>query len=509
MAWLRSVPLVVLLIAVAGIAMLVPAFHAVTLGKTAIAGAFAQAAFLTVAGAAILATATAGWRPRNPVQAQFLSLVAAYAVLPPILAVPLTQVMPGVGFSEAWFEMVSSLTTTGASLLPPGVRTPQPVHLWNALVGWLGGLLVLVAAAAILAPLNLGGLEVADPRPVGRPSQASLPIHGGPDTGQRLATAVGLVAPAYALLTLVLWVGLLLTGQSGLPALVHAMGTLSTSGISPMGGIERAPSGWPGEALILLFLVFAVTRRALPGAASGSAMGGRRHAIRHDEELRIALIAIVALALFLTARHWITAVGAGEAEGWRVALRAFWARLFTVASFLTTTGYVAADWGEAFDWSGLAPTALLLAGLAMIGGGVATTAGGIKLLRVLALYRQGRHEVERLLDPALVAGGGDRGRRLRGDGAYLAWLAFMLFLFSLCGGVAALALAGLRFEPALVLTISALSTTGPLAVVAGSPEFGWATLDAGPRAILACVMILGRLELLAIVAVLMPASWRR
>ena len=502
---LRHLPLIVVLLGVAGLAMLAPAIHALTLGKIALAGVFGQSALLTLTGAAVLAAATAGYRPRYAGRSQILSLVAAYLLLPPVLAWPLAQAMPQLGYSAAWFEMVSSLTTTGASLLPPGVRTPQPVHLWNALVGWLGGLLVLVAAAALLAPLNLGGLEVANPRPVGRPAQAASPIHGGVEAGARLALTLRLLAPAYAGLTLALWVGLLLAGQTGLPALAHAMGTLSTSGISPVGGLERAGSGRLGEALILGFLVFAITRRALPGGR----MPDSARRFHHDEEVRLAVVLVVGLAALLTVRHWVVAMGEGEAEGVATALRTFWARLFTLGSFLTTTGYIAGDWREAFGWSGLRPPALLLAGVAMVGGGVATTAGGIKLLRILALYRQGRHEVERLLDPALIAGGGARARHLRSDGAYLAWVAFMLFLLSLCGGVAALALAGLGFEPALLLTISALTTTGPLALAAGSVDYSWARLDEGPRAILAVIMVLGRLELLAVVALLVPESWRR
>ncbi|MGY6411845.1 MAG: potassium transporter TrkG [Alkalilacustris sp.] len=502
---LRDLPLLVVLVAVAGVAMLVPAFHALTLGKAEIAAIFAKSGFLTVTAAAVMAAATMGYRPRNVGRSQILSLVGAYAVLPPILAWPMVQAMPQLTFAQAWFEMVSSLTTTGASILPPGVRTPQPVHLWNALVGWLGGLLVLVAASAVLAPLNLGGLEVANPRPVGRPAFAASPIHGTADAAQRLWLSVRVLVPGYAVLTLALWVGLLLAGQTGLPAIAHAMGTLSTSGISPVGGLERAGSGWVGEALILLFLVFSVSRAAFPGGLPLD----RSRALWRDEELRIAVVLVLGLAALLTLRHWIAASAEGEAEGLVTALRTFWARVFTLASFLTTTGYVAGDWGWAFGWSGLGPPALLLAGLALIGGGVATTAGGIKLLRIHALYRQGRHEVERLIDPALVAGGGERARHLRGDGAYLAWLAFMLFLLSLSVGVAALALMGLRFETALVLTISALSTTGPLALAAGAPDFAWVRLGDGPRAVLAVVMVLGRLELLAIIALLVPEGWRR
>lgn len=501
----RDVPLLVVLVAVAGAAMLVPALHALTLGKGALAMIFAKGGFLTLTAAALLAAAMAGYRPRNPARSQILSLIGAYLLLPPLLAWPLAQAVPGLGFAPAWFEMVSSLTTTGASLLAPGAATPAPVHLWTALVAWLGGLFVLVAAGAVLAPLNMGGFEVAHPRPVGRPAFSASPIHGSADAAQRLWVAVRVVAPAYAGLTLALWMALQMAGAPPLAALVHAMGTLSTSGLSATGGLDGAGAGRAGEVLVVLFLFFAVTRRALPGALESD----HRRALHREEELRLALLLVAGLALVLTLRHWAVTASEGEAAALLTALRSFWARLFTLASFLTTTGYLAGDWAEAYGWSGLGPPALLLAGLAMIGGGVATTAGGIKLLRVLALYRHGRHEVERLLDPALVAGGGERARHLRSDGAYLAWVAFMLFVMSLCASVAALSLAGLRFEPALILAISALSTTGPLAVAAGAPDFAWAGLEAGPRAILAAVMVLGRLELLAVVALLVPEGWRR
>lgn len=498
---LHDLPLIVVLLGLAGLAMLVPAGFALATGEARLAGVFARSALLAAAGAAVLGAATAGYRPQAAERSQLLSLVLAYAVLPPVLAWPVAEAMPGLGFGRAWFEMVSSFTTTGASLLPPGAATPAPVHLWNALVGWLGGFFVLLAATALLAPLNLGGLEVANPRPVGRPPFAASPIHQATDAGLRLAATARLLAPVYAALTLALWIGLLMAEESAFVALAHAMGILSTSGISPVGGIETAAAGRAGEALMLGFLVFAVTRRSLPGAA----LADRRRRFHRDAELRLAVVLVLGLALVLLIR----AEAAGADDGIVEGLQTFWGAVFTLASFLTTTGYVSADWAGGLERAGLAPPALLLAGLAMVGGGVATTAGGIKLLRVLALYRHGRHEMERLVEPSLVAGGGERARHLRTDGAYLAWVAFMLFVLSLAGAVAALAVAGLGFEAALVLAIAALSTTGPLAAAAGDPGMSYAALTAGQQALLAAIMVLGRLELLAIAALLVPESWRR
>src|SRR5690606_30428644 len=91
---------------------------------------------------------------------QLLTLVSAYLALPLLLAVPFALAAPGQGYFSAYFEMVSSLTTTGASLYDDPALLPPSLHLWRALVGWIGGLFIWVMAAAVFQPLNLGGYEV-------------------------------------------------------------------------------------------------------------------------------------------------------------------------------------------------------------------------------------------------------------------------------------------------------------------------------------------------------------
>jgi trk system potassium uptake protein TrkH len=143
-----------------------------------------------------------------------------------------------------------------------------------------------------------------------------------------------------------------------------------------------------------------------------------------------------------------------------------------------------------------------------MGGGVATTAGGLKLLRVYALYKHGAREIDRLIHPHAVAGAGRLGRRIRREGAYIAWVFFMLFVLSLAGVMVALAATGLSFEASLVLGLSALSTTGPLAAVAGSAPIAYLALSDAAKLILAAAMILGRMETLVLIAVFNPAFWR-
>jgi trk system potassium uptake protein TrkH len=215
----------------------------------------------------------------------------------------------------------------------------------------------------------------------------------------------------------------------------------------------------------------------------------------------------VPLALFL--RHWLGAIETDEMRNLAAAAHALWGALFTTLSFLTTTGYESADWGAARSWSGLGTPGLILLGLALVGGGVATTAGGVKLLRVYALFRHAERELERIVHPNSIGGAGTAARRMRGEGAYVAWIFFMLFAFSIAIVTAALALTGLEFEPSMVLTIAALTTTGPLAGTAAETPVSWSALGPAAKVVLGAAMVLGRMETLAILALLAPAGWRK
>ena len=313
------------------------------------------------------------------------------------------------------------------------------------------------------------------------------------------------LAPIYISLTGVLWVMLMVAGDAPLVAICHAMATLSTSGISPLeAGVADATSGFGGEVLILIFLVFALSR--LTFTSDGRQDGWP--ALVRDPELRlgIGLIAIIPTLLFL--RHWLATIDEGAEVTLLEGIVGLWGAVFTVASFLTTTGFESAAWGDARAWSGLDATGLVLMGLAVFGGGVATTAGGVKLLRVYALVKHGQREMDKLVSPSSVGGSGHVARRFRREGAYVAWVFFMLFALSIALLSTLLAYFGLSFEDALILTIASLSTTGPLVDVASDVPIDLIGLAPAAKATLTAAMVLGRLETLAIIALLNPEFWR-
>ncbi len=503
MARILDLPLLVILMGLGALAMLLPSAHAASLRDWQVARVFLFSAVVFLLLTTMIAIASSRYRPRDASRSQLAALIGAYAILPLMLAVPFNEAVADTSYFNAWFEMVSSFTTTGATLYDTPDRLAPSVHLWRALVGWMGGFFVLVSAAAILAPLNLGGVEVISGRQPGR--EAAGQIDRVANASARLVHHTLLIFPAYTGLTLILWVALLTVGENGLNALCYALSTLSSSGIMPGERLPQSPVGVPTEMLIFLFLFIGITRRSLPGAV----LVDRTRPIWADHEVRLAGVFLIVVPGVLFLRHWVGAIEADDAQNLGAALHALWGAVFTTLSFLTTTGFESSGWASARAWSGLGTPGLILLGLAMIGGGIATATGGLKLLRVYALARHGERELNRLVYPSSIGGGGEAQRRLRNDGAYAAWIFFMLYALTLAVFVALLALANIRFEPALVLAVASISTTGPLASLATATPIRYAELGPEVKAILAVAMMIGRLEVLAILAMLSPGTWRR
>ncbi|MAM24881.1 MAG: potassium transporter TrkH [Rhodobacteraceae bacterium] len=502
---IMNLPLFLLLFGATVLSMMVPALHALVLNDHDTSRAFFYASLLGLVVFTLIAVAHAGRIGREGPLTQLLSLFSAFVFLPVIMAVPFLEALPTTRFTNAYFEMVSALTTTGATMFKEPGRLNDTLHLWRAQVGWMGGLLMWIAASAILAPLHLGGFEVTAQAEPGRREPAAGIRNAPVDPRHRLIRVTKSLLPLYSGLTLVLFLLLLIGGEVPLVALSHAMSVMATSGISPIGGVQNSTAiGVTGEAVMMLFMIFALSRLTFSKDTITATQGG----LRTDPEFRIGIAVIAGVPLLLFARHWIGAYDVAAEENLYEAGLALWGALFTVMSFLTTTGFVSEHWAEARSWSGLATPGLILMGLALIGGGVATTAGGVKLLRVFALYQNGVREMERLVHPNSVSGAGAAGRRLQSNGAFIAWIFFMLFALSLAGVTLLLTLIGASFDEALVMSVASLSTTGPLIEYADDAPIRLIELKMAAKYVLCGAMILGRLETLAIIALLTPNLWR-
>jgi len=469
---------------------------------------FLSCAVFTGFAAATLGVALGSGTRRIGAGAELRELVACWVLIPVFAAVPMWLRTPFVGFGGAWFDMLCAFTTTGGTVYAEPDKVPPAIHLWRGIMAWFGGLMTLTAAFSVLGPRNLGGIEVSirsDALPDAAGAGVLLQGRSIAPVEDRLLRALRTVLPVYAGLTAA--VGLLFSalGQSGISSAVHAMAVLSTSGISPhLQGLAAAASV-QGEMCAAVFLVLASTRLTF----SPARRTGRLRRWTRDPELLLMgfLVAATTLALFL--RHWFGALSTDTPETGIDALQALWGSIFTALSFVTTTGFVSAFWQSASDWSGLDNPGLVLLGLCAIGGGAATTAGGIKLIRGYALLRHGYRELERIAQPNSVLATGSRLRGIMREGAFLAWAFVMLYIVAIFAAVIALTMTGMSFEDALIAAIAAISNTGPAFAVVAPGDIDFPRLAESQRAILGVAMVLGRLETLAAISLFSTGTWSR
>lgn len=502
MQWLKKQPLFVLLLGIAALAMYIPMVFSIRLEDWLYARTFFYHGtfFLIITGFLSIAFSTHTLSQKSA--SRILDLFSSFIFLPIFLAMPFDYLVPQIGLGDAYFEMLSCLTTTGATLFTDPKSLPDVLHLWRAIVGWSGGFLMLVVALGIFQPVGLGGFEVYDRS---HDKSALETRIKRADMRSRMVNYTVEIFPVYLLLTVVMSLLLIVNGDRPLVAVIHSMSTFSTSGISNVGGISGSHSGVLGEIVIALFLIFAVSRFMYQHDSDGRGM--RR--LRRDKEVNLMLICVIVIPLLLFLRHWSSAYEISSEMDITTALSALWGGVFMVLSFLTTTGFESEYWSASRDWSGLGTSGLILMGLCVMGGGIATTAGGVKLLRIYALYKHGMREMQRLSFPNSVVGSGNSARSFRREGAYAAWIFFMLFLLSIALIMLGLSLTGIKFQDSLILAISGLSTTGPLVNVAGDGLVEFVSMSGFAKSIYCVAMILGRLEALAVIAVLNPSFWQK
>ena len=504
---LYRVPVVGLMLGALAVLMLVPMCLGVISADWKVARSFLYTSLFTLTVAIAVGLVTQRASPAAA-RGELLRLLLAWLVLPVFAALPVAMVTPAVGYDGAWFEMVASLTTTGGSVYGDLDSVPAAIHLWRGVVGWFGGLITLIAAYAILAPRRLGGFEIesaASRNAVVNDMQFVALGASTPPLSERIGRAMRVVFPIYFGLTAGLAIAFHILGQGGLHSSVHAMAILSTSGISP------SPQGLASADSLIAELLAAVVMalaalRLLFGRAS---QAGVARSWRSDNELNLMLGLVVLATLLLFGRHWAGALTVEVETSISGVFAAIWGNVFTTLSFLTTVGFVSSDWAQARDWSGLENPGLILLGLCTIGGGAATTAGGIKLIRAYALLRHGLRELDRIAQPISIIGVGSSMRGMMRRGAVIAWTFVMLYFITLLASITALTAAGLKFEDALIAATASLSNTGPIYELLTQDDLGFSGLDQVARLVLGLTMIIGRFEVLALVSLFNADIWKK
>jgi trk system potassium uptake protein TrkH len=400
-------------------------------------------------------------------------------------ALPFVFCEPGMGFIDAFFESMSGFTTTGSTVMPDVEAWPRAVLLWRSVTQWLGGIGIVVLFVAVLSFLGVGSRSLMQ-------HESSLNISD--TTATRIHDVAITLLKIYLGLSLTCGLGLWALGMTPFDAVCHAMTTISTGGFSTHNASvaffdSLAIEGWltvfmlAGSVSFMLY-VFVANRNW--------------NRIRAEEEARYYLLFLLVACVATGLNVWLSGDGTGFFNGLR---RAF----FTIVSISTTTGFGTEDYDQ---WPTFSK--LFLLGLMAVGGCAGSTAGGMKMNRIILFSKISVQELIRSFRPNQVF-----RLKLNGstpdDGVRLRTTHFLGLALGTCG-LAGLAVALL--EPSLDLTsafgavLATLFNIGPGMEMLG-PTDNFSALSPATLILLSLLMMLGRLEFVVVMVLFLPSLWRK
>jgi trk system potassium uptake protein TrkH len=433
----------------------------------------------------LLLVAAVSGRVKAPNRAQSLLAVAVVWVICPLVGALPFVVTSSTPFVAALFESVSGLTTTGATTFGEGRTLSTALLVWRTELEWLGGYLTLACVIHVLAPAGIGGL----PRSDGRFFRGEHDPTRSVEIDRFLRLFL-----QYLVITLVVAVLFLMAGMKGLGALLLAMTAIATGGFFP-GGAEQLQNA--GEAArLLLALVLALSATSL--FWQRLVQGDIREIVRRNREAQWIFGLIALLGLVYAARLFVAAD--------LPPLTALNEGLLAASSIISTSGI------EARPRTFVLLPELLVLFVALAGASVFSTAGGIKLYRIGGMILQASHELALLVYPSSVQSTDASGASSSGGSPLAVWSVFISAIFVIALGAFLLSLQA-GFEAALALAISAFANAGPIylsLVPAGYDPALWPGFDAFEpftMGVTMAVMLLGRLEVLAVFAALNLKYW--
>ena len=412
-------------------------------------------------------------------QQTFLITSLVWLVLPLAGAVPFMLGAPQASFTDAFFEAMSGLTTTGSTVFNGLDDLPRGILLWRSMLQWFGGIGIIVVAMVFLPELRIGGMQMFRTEAFETFGKI-LP---------RAAEIASKISWIYVVLTFMCYLCYLAAGMDSFSAVNHALTTLSTGGFSTRDASFGAYSG-SAEYVASFFMISA----SLPFVRYVQLLAGTAKPLWRDTQVHGFLVVIasatVILIVFLGAAH--------EFDGER-SLRE---SLFNVVSITSGTGYASVDYQS---WGTFAMVVFFLIGL--IGGCAGSTCCSIKIFRYQILFSSIRAQVRRIHSPHGVFMPRYDGRPVPEDVLNSVMAFFVLFVVSLGVLSVGLSFTGLDFVTSISGAATAIGNIGPGLGDTIGPAGNFAEINGPAKWMLSAAMLVGRLELMVVYAILTRAFW--
>jgi trk system potassium uptake protein len=446
---------------------------------------FAIAAGINVVVGLAIAAATRRHKRELKARDGFLLVTLAWVLLSLSAAVPLMIALPGISFTDAYFEAASGLTTTGATVLTGLDTLPPSINLWRHALHWFGGIGIIVLAVAVLPLLGVGGMALYRAEAPGSVKDEKL-------TPRITETAKALWL-TYMGLTAVAVVALRFAGMGWFDALCHGFSVVALGGFST----RDASIGAFDSAAIEIVLIVLMLVATLNFSRHFMALRGRTLApYRNDSEAKVIFLlvggSVLAIAALLTVRSTY--------PDFFGALRA---SAFNVVSVATTTGFSSDDYGL---WPIFAPMWMIF--LSCIICSTGSTGGGIKMFRTLLLARQAQREMKLLVHPSAVIPIRIGGHIVQDRIAYSVLAFIFLYFQTIAVLTFAMLLTGMPLVTAFTSVVASVNNLGPALGPTG-PAGNYQVLTDTQTWICTVGMILGRLEIFSVLILFTAAFWRK
>ena len=446
---------------------------------------FVVAALICLAAGLVVWASTRSHRREMRSRDGFLLVSLAWVMMSAIATVPLLMAVPGLSFTDAFFETMSGLSTTGATVLVGLEDLPPSINLWRHALNWYGGMGNIVLAVAILPLLGVGGMQAY---------KAETP---GPIKDEKLTPRITQTAKAlwfvYFLITVACILSLKFVGMGWFDAVCHAFAAMALGGFSTYDASVGHFDSPAIEAVLIVFMLIA-------------AMNFSRHFIAWQQKsLRTYLTDVEAGAMLLIIG--LSTLGVALFIWAHGVYPSFWTSLrhvaFNLVSIATDCGFVSQDYAT---WPVLAPMWILM--LSCYCANTGSTGGGIKMIRTLVLFRQAARELLMLVHPQAVTPVRVGGQVVQNQVVF-AVLAFVVLYF---GVVVVLTFAllgsGLDFVSAFSAIIACINNAGPGLGVVG-PASNFQGLTDFQTWVCSLAMLLGRLEIFSFLVLFTPVYWRK
>lgn len=446
---------------------------------------FVLAMLMTFMSGTLMWALTRRFKGELSVRHGYLLVVVMWTVIPGFATLPLLMTLPNLSFTDAYFETMSGMTTTGATVLVGLDNMPQAINLWRHELVWLGGMGIIVLVVAIMPLLGIGGRQLYKAETPGPMKDATL-------TPRITETARNLWL-VYFGITLACITSLKLAGMSLFDAVCHAFAAMGLGGFSTHdASIEYFHSPLI-EFVLIVFMLLAVMNFATHFLVVREK--SFRPYIRDVESrtgIMLLLISCAAIALFL----W-----------WQGTYSNYWTALrfasFNLVSVATSSGFASTDFAQ---WPIFAPLWMLF--LSSIAASSGSTGGGIKMIRTLILFKQAGREFTKILHPSAIAPMKLGGAVIPNNIVFSVLAFIFLYFMSLVTLTFAMLISGLDFMTAFTAILASINNVGPGLGQVG-PASNFSVLTDFQTWICTLAMLIGRLEIITLLIIFTPKFWQR